>query len=95
MISNEELSDPLCDSRIRGLTLVRLPPTWLLITEDANDLRNEGVTNIPKSGYKLSRVSANMFYFFYFIIYKFINFMNLKLYDTCCFIKANRQSNVY
>ncbi|XP_078330933.1 uncharacterized protein C8orf34 homolog isoform X2 [Crassostrea virginica] len=26
------------------------------LLEDANDLRNEGVTNIPKSGYKLSRL---------------------------------------
>lgn len=29
----------------------------LLIAEDANDLLNEGVTKVPKSGYKLSRVS--------------------------------------
>jgi hypothetical protein len=31
-----------------------------LIVEDANDLLNEGVTKIPKSGYKLSRVSHSV-----------------------------------
>lgn len=34
----------------------------LLIAEDANDLLNEGVTKVPKSGYKLSRVSKGHVY---------------------------------
>lgn len=34
----------------------------LLIAEDANDLLNEGVTKVPKSGYKLSRVSQGHVY---------------------------------
>lgn len=34
----------------------------LLIAEDANDLLNEGVTKVPKSGYKLSRVSQGLVY---------------------------------
>lgn len=34
----------------------------LLIAEDANDLLNEGVTKVPKSGYNLSRVSQGHVY---------------------------------
>lgn len=34
----------------------------LLIAEDANDLLNEGVTKVQKSGYKLSRVSQGHVY---------------------------------
>lgn len=34
----------------------------LLIAEDANDLLNEGVTKVPKSGYKLSRVGQGHVY---------------------------------